>query len=221
MGNFFATLPLLDKLTDMGMYRVGTTWGNRLQGAPLEKKAALQKETRGTFDYIWWKQFARCLERETKVVIVVTNSLPLNPVSSTKRWSKAEKKHVDVTLPNLFKEYNANVGEVLFIMGGVIFIWTVPVSLSCANPFQKVVVAFSVWPINATAVNAWGLFRKIHWNNIPLLTFLRELVVETLGKCGRNRPAHSLNISVMAGTSKKFDTLNVVVKGESKYCRCQ
>ena len=25
MGNFFATLPLLDKLTDMGMYRVGTT----------------------------------------------------------------------------------------------------------------------------------------------------------------------------------------------------
>ena len=35
MGNFFATLPLLDKLTDMGMYRVGTTWGNRLQGAPL------------------------------------------------------------------------------------------------------------------------------------------------------------------------------------------
>ena len=79
----------------------------------------------------------------------------------------------------------------------------------------------SAWSINATEVNAWGLFRKIHWNNIPLLKFLRELVVETLGKYGRNRPAQSLNTSVMAGTSIKLDTLNVVVKGESKYCRCQ
>ena len=35
MGNFFATLPLLDKLMDMGMYGVGATRENRLQGAPL------------------------------------------------------------------------------------------------------------------------------------------------------------------------------------------
>ena len=51
MDNFFTTLPLLDKLTDMGMYGVGTIRENRLHGAPLKKKAALQKETRGTFDY--------------------------------------------------------------------------------------------------------------------------------------------------------------------------
>ena len=57
--------------------------------------------------------------------------------------------------------------------------------------------------------------RKIHGNNIPLLKFLRELVLETLGKYGRNRPAQSLNTSGIAGTSIKLDTLNhVVVKGE-------
>ena len=49
--NFFTTLPLLDKLTDMGMSGVSTIRENRLQGAPLKKKAALQKETRETFDY--------------------------------------------------------------------------------------------------------------------------------------------------------------------------
>ena len=38
--------------------------------------------------------------RDNKVVIVATNYLSLNLVSSTKRWSKAEKKHVDVPMPN-------------------------------------------------------------------------------------------------------------------------
>ena len=52
-------------------------------------------------------------------------------------------------------------------------------------------------------------------NNIPLSKFLRELVLETLGKYGRNQPAHSLNTSGKAETSIKLYTLNhVVVKGE-------
>ena len=50
MDIFFTTLLLLDKLTDMSMYGVSTVRENRVQGAPLKKKAALQKEIRGTFD---------------------------------------------------------------------------------------------------------------------------------------------------------------------------
>ena len=108
MDNFFTTLPLLDKLMDMGMYGVGTIRENRLQGAPLMKKAALQKETRGTFDYTFDGNNLLVAWRHNKVVIAATNYLSLNPVSSTKCWSKAEKKHVDVPMPNLFKEYNTN-----------------------------------------------------------------------------------------------------------------
>ena len=48
---FFTTLPLLEKLTHMDMYGVSTIQENRLQGAPPKKKASLQKETRGTYDY--------------------------------------------------------------------------------------------------------------------------------------------------------------------------
>ena len=69
---------------------------------------------------------------------------------------------------------------------------------------------------------AWRLFHKIYGNNIPLLTFLCELVLETLGNYGRNRPVQSLNTSEIARTSKRLEILNhVVVKAESKYCRCQ
>ena len=51
IDNLFPTLPILDKLTDMGMYKVDTVRENNLQGAPLKRKAVLQKETREIFDY--------------------------------------------------------------------------------------------------------------------------------------------------------------------------
>ena len=55
-----------------------------------------------------------------------------------------------------------------------------------------------------------------------MLKFLCESVLETMGKYNRNRPEQSLDISGIAGTIIKLDTLNdVAVKRESKYCRCQ
>ena len=187
MDNFFTTLPLLNELTDMGMYEVGTIPENRLQGVPLKKKAALQKETRETFDYTSDGNNLLVAWRDNKVVIVANNYLLLNTVLSIKRWSKAEKKHIDVPMPNPFKEYNEN-------MGGV-DLFDQCVNLSCANPVQKVVVAFFAWSINATAVNAWRLFYKIHGNNIPLLKFLCKLVLETLGKYGRT-DQHNLSTAL-------------------------
>ena len=83
MDNFFSTLALLDKLTDIGMYGVGTIRENRLQGAP-------QKETRGTFDYTSDGNNLLVAWRDNKAAIVATNYLSLNLVLSTKRWSKAE-----------------------------------------------------------------------------------------------------------------------------------
>ena len=70
MDNFFTTLPLLDKLTDMAMHGVGTIQENRLQGAPLKKKAALQKEARGTFDYTLDGNNLLVAWRDNKVAIV-------------------------------------------------------------------------------------------------------------------------------------------------------
>ena len=112
MDNFFTTLPLLDKLTDMAMHGVGTIQENRLQGAPLKKKAALRKETRGTFDYTLDGNNLLVAWRDNKVVTVAINYLWLNPVSSTKPCLKAEENHIDVPMPNPFKEYNANMGGV-------------------------------------------------------------------------------------------------------------
>ena len=72
MNNFFTTLPLLDKLTDMGMYGVGTIRENRLEEAPLKKKAGFQKKTRGKFDYTSEGNNLLVAWRDNKFVIVAT-----------------------------------------------------------------------------------------------------------------------------------------------------
>ena len=111
MDSLFTTLPLLDKLTDTGRQGLGTIRENQPEGAPLKKKPGLLKETRGTFYYTSERNNLLVAWRDSKVVIVATNYLLLNLVSSTRLWSKAEKKHVDVSIPNPFKEYNANMED--------------------------------------------------------------------------------------------------------------
>ena len=76
--------------------------------------------------------------------------------------------------------------------------------------------------INATVVNAWRLFCKIYRNDIPLLKPLRKLVLETLGKYGREQPLQFFNTSRIGVTSIKLDILNLgVVKNKLKHFRCQ
>ena len=161
MDYFFTTLPLLEKLTHMDMYWVSTIQENRLQEAPLEKKAALQKETRGTYDYtsdgknllIAWRELP-----ETK--------LPLLPPLFVAKSSFVKKvfvgsweKELRIPMPYTFKEYNAD-------MKGVdLFDWFV--STYCVrNSSKNWWWPFFAWSINATTVSYWRWFRKIHRNKL-------------------------------------------------------
>ena len=59
MDNFFSMLPH-EKLTDMGMYGVGT-----IQKKQAAKSISFRKETRQTFDHTWnGNSFARRLKRQ-------------------------------------------------------------------------------------------------------------------------------------------------------------
>ena len=105
---------------------------------------------------------------------------------------------------NPFKDYNANMGGVdLFDQS----LSTYHMRISSKMWWWL----FLAWSTNATVVNAWRLFCKIHGNNIPLLSFIRELVLETLGKYGRNQPTQSFNTFGIAWIRIKLDTLNHVI----------
>ena len=148
---------------------VSTIQGNRLQGAPLNKKAILQKETWGTFDYILGGNNFLVAWADNKVV---AKSSFINKVL-VENWEKPCR----VINAKSFQGVQCQYGRFWFI-------WPVRVNLLCANPFQKVAVAIFRLVNKCNCCDFLRFFRKIHGNNIPLVKCIRELVFEDLGKYG-------------------------------------
>ena len=46
---------------------------------------------------------------------------------------------------------------------------------------------FFAWSLNAAAVNAWLLHKKIEAKNVPMLAFMREIVLTMLSSSGRKK----------------------------------
>ena len=111
--NYFTNLNLMTHLKDRGIGAVGTLRADRRKGCPIDLKA-LGKEPRGTFHHrkegtdnilvLSWN--------DNNVVTVASNEAPALPTGEVKRWSKAEKKMVNISRPNVIKVYNETMGGV-------------------------------------------------------------------------------------------------------------
>ena len=89
--NLFTTLPLLNKLSEDSISGLGTIRENTLQGGPLMKKSDLQKKKSQVYDQASDEKNIVIAWRDNKAMIVATNYLSCEPISSVKRWSKSEK----------------------------------------------------------------------------------------------------------------------------------
>ena len=137
------------------------------------------------------------------------------PISVANRWSKKERKRIEVPMPKPFKVYNGQ-------MGGVDLFDQFVANYRVRIRSEKWWWPFLAWTLNASVVNSWRLYRQVHLSKIQLLPFVREISLQILGTYGRQRPSHSLSAKGKAGNYIRLDTYNhVVVKGLSKYCRCK
>ena len=97
MDNFFTTLPLLDKLTDMSMYGVVPSKKTGCKERLLRKSCTLKGNQGNIWLHIWWKQFACCLERQQSChschQLFVAKSSFLNK-ALVESWEKA-CRHTD------------------------------------------------------------------------------------------------------------------------------
>ena len=215
--NLFTSLPLLDRLTDLQVGGLGTLRQNRFQGAPIATKATLDKKERGCYDYATDGNNLVVSWKDNKVVTTATNYVSCNPVGTAKRWSKAEKKKIDVPMPHPFKVYNHHMGGVdLFDQ----FISTYRVRIRSKKWWWP----FLGWAINASMANAWNLYRKANdgKEHIGMLEFQREVAMALLAPCGRNKPSRLLPYPKNVAETVKLDTQNhILVRGMSKYCRCK
>ena len=112
--NFFTSIRLLNKLSDMSIGATGTVRVNRVEKCPLTPPEQLKKMPRGTFDYRHDQTTGALVVRwnDNSVVTVASNCFGIEPCSQAQRWSYAEKKKITISQPHMIAQYNKHMGGV-------------------------------------------------------------------------------------------------------------
>ena len=92
--NWFSSVSLVDALKDERLWVVATIQKNRLGECQLESDNKLKQAGRGSYDYKSDKNSGITIVKwyDNKAVHLVSSYCGVQPVTTCKRWSRAEKK---------------------------------------------------------------------------------------------------------------------------------
>ena len=112
--NRFSTLYLMQKLKKKGLLAADTIRPNRLQRCPLKATKDLEKEGRGAMDYRTDNNSGIIITKwvDNKTLHLISNYVGIEPMESIQRWSKYEKRKVQVPCPQIVFAYNKAMGGV-------------------------------------------------------------------------------------------------------------
>ena len=169
IDNWFTGLPLLIELKKYGMLATGTIRSDRIGNSDVDSDKVLKKKGRGSHSARYDSEHGICVVKwfDNKKVLVASNYLDANPVGSCKRWSKEQKKEIQVTRPHLIKVYNENMGGV--DLGDMIAsLYTL--KIRCKRWYLR------LWYfcIEVALTNAWFLYKrhKAQHNDTKVLSSL-------------------------------------------------
>ncbi|XP_040580363.1 piggyBac transposable element-derived protein 2-like [Lepeophtheirus salmonis] len=177
--NLFTFLPLLNELQRRGCEATGTLRANRHNKlCPIRSPKDFDKLSRGTYGAVTGNTDTsqiRITRWKTNIIVTAASTnLGENPAGIVKRWSKVFKKHIQVKIPHVIKQYNEYMGGTdrmdqninayrIGIKGGK---WWGPIF---------------TWLVDAAVQNAWILARDAG-QNLDQLSFTREIVISYLLK---------------------------------------
>ncbi|KRX27638.1 PiggyBac transposable element-derived protein 3 [Trichinella nelsoni] len=174
--NFFASKELLTTLGEMKLRATGTLRNTRTKAIPLMEKNKVAKKQRGFFDHKNDGNVYVCRWNDSSVVTLASNHLTHLPVGQTKRYSKKQKKRIEIPMPNIVKNYNES-------MGGV---HTMDMLLSSYRPKMR---SRKWWwnlfnnALNIAVVAAWRLYCELHdayRSAMTHLAFRRDITAHLL-----------------------------------------
>ena len=183
--NFYTTIALQVELFKLGIFTVGTVRSNRLSGLVMKTEVELSREGRGSMDHrvaeVDGVQICATRWYDNNVVNCLSTLHACQPIDLVQRWSAKEKKHVQVTRPDVVRAYNQYMGGVDLID---MLLSLYRINVKSNKYYMKIIFHL----IDLSVVNAWLLYRR-HCSqiNIPkksmmsLLTF-RLNVAEALLK---------------------------------------
>ena len=174
--NFFSSHKLMIKLRDKQFHATGTVREPRLVDSVLQSSKVLNKKERGAYDF----SFDRINEvlavkwHDNAVVTLVSNFQSVQPLLTTKRFCRSERKTVTVSQPNLVASYNSHMGGVDLLDN---FVAKYRVAVKGKKWWWPLFVNF----IDVSLSNAWLLHRRVHRDmQMDLLEFRRRVTIALL-----------------------------------------
>ena len=155
--NYYTTIRLFVELFKLGVSATGAIRSNRLQGLMMKNEKELTKEGRGSMDHrvAEVNGVELCVTRwfDNSTVNVLSTLHGCDPINPVQRWSKKEKKYVQVTQPEVVRQYNLHMGGV-DLMDMLLSLYRINVRS------QKYYIKIIFHLIDLSLVNAWLLYRR-------------------------------------------------------------
>lgn len=107
--NLFTSVNLMKSLRERGYGVTGTVRANRFpKDLPLPTKAEMDKKKRGSFESAISKDDGYIIVRwkDNAVVTMVSTTYGVHPLSTASRYSKSEKKSIELPRPHMITMYN-------------------------------------------------------------------------------------------------------------------
>ena len=214
--NWFTSLSLLDWLKADGIGGTGTIPADRCEKAPLQSKKELEKKGRGSFSYASDEKNMLVRWCDNSVVSVASNCTLTESTKLVRRWSRQQKKTIEVTMPEMVHTYNRN-------MGGVDLFDQFVANYRIRIRSKKWWWPFFSWSVDACVINAWIMYKSIKGSSISLLNFRREVAQQALKQCGtpRSRPGPKTSYSESTANAIRFDRKDHwPIPLPTRYSRC-
>lgn len=153
VDNLFTSLDLLEHMGERQLGVTGTMRMNRLCGVPLPTKKAAEKDMqRGESRSTYTQDAMVMVWRDSKPVYMASNHDQMEPMGAVQRFSKADKRYIEVPQPSINKEYNSN-------MGGVDLLDQSEKNYAITTRVRKWYWTIYMWFLNISMVQAWRLYR--------------------------------------------------------------
>lgn len=207
--NLFTSFNLLTDMRQRGYGVTGTVRVNRLpKDIPLPDKKTMEKKGRGAFVSKISKEDGVIVVRWTDnaVVSVASTSYGVQPLCSTLRYSKEDKKKIEVDQPHLISMYNK-------YMGGTDRMDQDVARNRISIRGKKWYWPLLTWLIDASVHNAWTLY-KCAGKKTTNLQFKRNIANTYLKRFGtppkqKGRPSSS---NSAYNDELRFDGMNHLVE---------
>lgn len=183
--NFFSSPELFHILREnYGIFGLGTIRDNRIRGAEklLPDGKAMKKKPRGSHVQVVCNQNKLVIVKwnDNKPVTLISSFVGAEPVQKIKRYSKEEKRKVEVDCPQLVKEYNKHMGGV-DLADMLIALYKTPFKT------RRWYIGIFSQLIDICMNNAWLMYRKDAEGRKKSLKVFRYEVYQGLIKRGRSQ----------------------------------